>query len=97
MAKLQLVLASDGGQIDIFGKYDQDKPLFLERVNVTELDAGGLVIGTYATVIHEYFGPGQGTSLLYSHTPTGANVKQVKASGYYINIDQIALSNTVAL
>ncbi|TAL00583.1 MAG: hypothetical protein EPO07_09515 [Verrucomicrobia bacterium] len=97
MTKFQLSLVFDAGQIRVYARYDQDKPLFLEHVNVLELDAGGNTIGAYSTVIRDYFGPGQGGNFLFAHTPSGTNVKQIKATGCYVNIDQVAGSNTVAL
>ena len=97
MAQLELYLVEDQGTVHVNAKYDQHKPVFLERVNVLELDAGGNTLGAYTTVVRAYFGPGQGTNLLFTHTPSGANVKQVKATACYFNIDQVAGSNTVAL
>jgi len=97
MTKFQLFLLNENGEIRVHAKYDQDKPAFLEHVNVVELDASSAVVGTYSTVVRDYFGPGQGTNFLFAHTPSGTNVKQVKATACYINIDQVAVSNTVAL
>ena len=97
MAKLQISLVKDSGMIRVYAAYNQSQPVFLERVNLLECDSAGSTISAFTTVVRDYFGPGQGSNLLFSHAPSGANVKQVKATGFYINIDQVAASNTVAL
>ena len=55
---------------------------------VRKLDANGATIGVYTKVVRDYFGPGEGSNFLFTHTPSGSNVKQVKANALYIDIDQ---------
>ena len=57
-------------------------------MNVLDLDAGGNTLGAYTTVVRDYFGPGQGTNPLFTNTPSGTNVKHVKANACYLNIDR---------
>jgi hypothetical protein len=93
----ELYLVNDGGEVRVNAKFNCGNAIFLERVNVIELDSGGHTVGVYTSYIRDYFGPGNGSNFLFAHKPSGGNVRQVTAKGQYIEIDQSAASNTVTL
>ncbi len=98
MVTFQLYLAKDPTGIRVNANYQSgDRPVFLERVNVEELDASGSVISASTNYVQQYFGTASGSNYLFTHTPSGTNVKKVRAKGLYIEIDKVAGSNVVAM
>ncbi len=100
MANFQLTLAKGpNGEILVYGNHQAaNKPLFVERVNIVELDTGGNAVFASSHPVSRTFDPGvQSSALLVSTPPSGTNIKAARATAYYIEYDGIAQSNTLNL
>ncbi len=86
------------GDILVNGNYvSGNEPVYVERVNVVELDSTGNAIGATTYRLNMSIDPTPGNYLLVSQTPTGTNVKGARATAYYIGIDKTAQSATLNL
>jgi len=82
------------GEILVHGTYVSGaEPVFVERVNLEELDAAGNTIGVWTFHVHNYVDPVvQSSQMLVSKMPSGSNVKKARATACYIEIDKAAKS-----
>lgn len=72
--------------------------MFIERVNIAELDGNGNTVFASSHHIHKSIDPGvQGSYLLVSKKPSGGNIKAAHATAYYIEIEETAKSETLQL
>ncbi len=86
------------GEILAYGNYvSGTDPIFVERLNIQELDVQGNTIGAFTYHLNRSIDPGPGSYLLVSKSPSGANVKGARASAYYIDIKGLAQSNRLVL
>jgi hypothetical protein len=86
------------GEIFVNGNYvSGGDPVFVERVNVVELDAGGNAIGATTYRVHMSIDPSPGSYLMVAQTPSGTNVKGAKATAYYVVIDKNVTSSVLNL
>lgn len=63
-------------------------PVFLERVVVEELDAQGSVLGSSAHRLNTSIDPVPGSTLLFSVTPSGTNVRGMRATAHFLEVDK---------
>lgn len=82
------------GEILVNGTYVSGaEPVFVERVNLEELDASGNPIGSFTFHVHQYIDPVvQSSLMLVSQMPSGSNVKGARATAYWIEIDNVSKS-----
>jgi hypothetical protein len=86
------------GEIFVNGNYvSGSDPIYVERVNVVELDAGGNAIGATTYRVHMSIDPSPGSYLMVTQTPSGTNVKGAKAVAYYIVVDKNVTSTILNL
>jgi len=86
------------GELLVFGNYlSGSEPVFVERVIVEELNAAGNTVMGSVFHLNRSIDPGQGSYLLVSKSPSGANVTAARASAYYLEIKQIARSDKLNL
>ena len=88
--KISLVKGAQG-EILVIGNYvSGNEPVWVERVNVTELDSGGNTIGVTTHRVDVTIDPIPGNQTLVSHPPSGTNVKSARAIAHFIGIDKTA-------
>ena len=82
------------GEILVNGMYVSGaEPVYVERVNLEELDAAGNTIGVWTFHVDRYVDPVvQSSQMLVSKMPSGSNVKGARATACYIEIDKAAKS-----
>ena len=82
------------GEILVNGLYVSGaEPVWVERVNLEELDAAGNTIGSFTFHVDKYHDPVvQSSQTLVSQMPSGTNVKGARATACYIEIDKAAKS-----
>jgi hypothetical protein len=98
MVTFQLYLVKDPTGIRVNADYQSGhRPVFLERVNVEELDANGSVIYASTNYVREYFGTASGSNYLFTHAPARPDAKTIRANGFYVEIDKVAGSNVVTM
>ena len=87
------------GEILVYGNYlGGNEPVFVERVNIVELDESGNSVFASSHHVHRSIDPGVGGSyLLVSKPPSGKNIKAARATAYYIEIEETAQSDTLKL
>jgi hypothetical protein len=89
MVRFQLSLARSGADVLVNGNYvSGTDPVFVERIVVEELDAQGTVLGTSTHGLHVSIDPVPGSTLLLSKTPSGSNVRGMRATAHYIEVDK---------
>jgi hypothetical protein len=93
-----LLAKSAQGDILVNGNYvSGTDPVFVERVNVVELDSAGNTIGATTYRLNMSIDPTPGSSLMVTQTPSGSNVKGARATAHFIVIDKTAQSATLNL
>ena len=93
-----LLTKSAQGDILVNGNYvSGTDPVFVERVNVVELDNTGNAIGATTYRLNMSIDPTTGSTLMVTQTPSGSNVKGARASAHFIVIDKTAQSPTLNL
>jgi hypothetical protein len=98
MVRIQVSLVSSGGNVLVNGNYvSGTNPVFLERVVVEELDAQGGVIGVSTRRLNMSMDPVPGSTLLFSVTPSGSNVRGMRATAHYLEVDKSERSAVVNL
>ena len=98
MVRIQLSLVSSGGNVMVNGNYvSGSNPVFLERVVVEELDAQGGVIGTSVRRLNMSMDPVPGATLLFSVTPSGTNVRGMRATAHFLEVDKLERSAVLNL
>ena len=86
------------GEILVNGNYvSGTDPVFVERVNVVELDSGGNGIGASTYRLNMSIDPVPGSYLLVSQPPSGTNVKGARATVYYMVVDKSVQSTVLNL
>jgi hypothetical protein len=87
------------GEILVNGTYVTGaEPVWIERVVIEELDAGGNTIGSWTFHVDRYIDPVvQSSQLLISKMPSGSNVKGARATACYVEIDKVAKSTVLNL
>lgn len=89
MVRIQVSLVSSGGNVLVNGNYvSGTNPVFLERVVVEELDAQGSVIGASTHRLNMSMDPVPGSTLLFSVTPSGSNVRGMRATAHFLEVDK---------
>jgi hypothetical protein len=89
MVRIQVSLVSSAGNVLVNGNYvSGTNPVFLERVVVEELDAQGGVIGVSTRRLNMSMDPVPGSTLLFSVTPSGSNVRGMRATAHYLEVDK---------
>jgi hypothetical protein len=74
------------------------EPVWIERVVIEELDAGGNTIGWWTFHVDRSIDPVvQSSQLLISKMPSGSNVKGARATACYVEIDKVAKSTVLNL
>lgn len=98
MARLQVSLGQSGGAVLVNGNYvSGNEPVFVERVVVEELDAQGTTVATSTHRLNMSIDPVLGSTLLLSKTPSGSNVRGMRATAHYIEINKSAKSTVLNL
>jgi len=99
MANFQVSLSKGPqGEILAYGNYvSGNEPVFVERLNIEELDAQGNAVGAFSYHLNRSIDPTQGSYLLVSKSPSGTNVKGARATAYYIEIRGVAQSAKLVL
>ena len=99
MADFRIALAKGpGGEILVNGQYvSGNEPVFVERVNIEELDASGSTVFSSTHHVNRSIDPHPGAYLLVSKPPSGSNIKAARASAHYIEIEEVARSATLSL
>jgi len=98
MVRFQVSLGRSAGDVLVNGSYvSGTDPVFVERVVVEELDAQGNAVGTSTHRLNMSIDPVPGSTLLVSITPSGGNVRGVRATAHYIEIDKSAKSAVLNL
>ncbi|MEO8348447.1 MAG: hypothetical protein ABI610_06000 [Acidobacteriota bacterium] len=98
MVRFQVSLGRSGGDVLVNGNYvSGSDPVFVERVVVEELDAQGSTVGTSTHRLNMSIDPVVGSTLLVTKTPSGGNVRSVRATAHYIEIDKSAKSTVLNL
>jgi hypothetical protein len=93
-----LLTKSAQGDILVNGNYASGTdPVFVERVNVVELDNTGNAIGATTYRLNMSIDPTPGSYLMVTQTPSGSNVKGARATAFFIVIDKTAQSTTLNL
>lgn len=93
-----ILTKSPQGDILVNGNYvSGSEPILVERVNLVELDSAGNTIGASTHRLNMNIDPVQGSSLLFSQTPSGSNVKGARATAHFVVIDKSAQSATLNL
>jgi hypothetical protein len=93
-----LLTKSAQGDILVNGNYvSGTDPVFVERVNVVELDNTGNTIGATTYRLNMSIDPTPGSYLMVTQTPSGSNVKGARATAFFIVIDKSAQSATLNL
>jgi hypothetical protein len=93
-----LLTKSAQGDILVNGNYASGTdPVFVERVNVVELDNTGNTIGATTYRLNMSIDPTPGSYLMVTQTPSGSNVKGARATAFFIVIDKSAQSATLNL
>jgi hypothetical protein len=88
----------DDGSINVFGLYKSGTlPLFIERVNLSEMDSAGSVVCNSCVHVRMSLDPVTGSYLLMSKPLSGANVVAAQAKACYLEIDKSAQSPKTAL
>lgn len=87
------------GEILVNGTYVSGaEPVWIERVVIEELDAGGNTIGWWTFHVDRAIDPVvQSSQLLISKMPSGSNVKGARATACYVEIDKVAKSTVLNL
>ena len=87
------------GEIQVNGLYvSGTDPVYVERVVLDELDAGGNTIGSWTFHVDRYIDPVvQSSQMLVSKMPSGPNAKGARATACYIEIDKAAKSPVLNL
>ena len=82
------------GEIQVNGLYvSGTDPVYVERVVLDELDAGGNTIGSWTFHVDRYIDPVvQSSQMLVSKMPSGSNVKGARATAFWIEIDKASKS-----
>jgi hypothetical protein len=89
MVRIQVSLVSSGGNVLVNGNYvSGTNPVFLERVVVEELNAQGAVVGTSTHRLNMSLDPVPGSTLLFSKTPSGSNVRGMRATAHFLEVDR---------
>ena len=89
MVRIQVSLVSSGGNVLVNGNYvTGTNPVFLERVVVEQLDASGNVVGVSTHRLNQSMDPVPGSTLLFSVTPSGSNVRGMRATAFYLEVDK---------
>jgi hypothetical protein len=95
--KISLTKGSQG-EILVNGNYvSGSDPLYIERVVIEELDSQGNALGSSTDHVDMSIDPMPGAYLLCAKMPSGSNVKKVRATACYIEIDKTAKSGVVDL
>lgn len=98
MVRFQVSLVSSGGSVLVNGVYvSGTNPVFLERVVVEELDGQGGVIGSSAHRLNTSIDPVPGSTQLFSVTPSGANVRGMRATVHFLEVDKSNRSAVLSL
>ena len=86
------------GEILVYGNYlAGNEPVFVERVNIVELDGSGNIVFGSSHHVNRSIDPSIGSYLLVSKPPSGSNIKAARATAYYIEIEETAQSDTLQL
>lgn len=89
MVRIQVSLVSSGGNVLVNGNYvTGTNPVFLERVVVEQLDAQGAVVATSVHRLNMSMDPVPGSTLLVSVTPSGSNVRGMRATAHFLEVDK---------
>ncbi len=89
MVRFQVSLGRSGGDVLVNGNYvSGSNPVFVDRVVVEELDAQGNAVGASTHRLNKSIDPVPGSTLLVTKTPSGSNVRGVRATAHYIEIDR---------
>ena len=99
MANFQVSLSKGPqGEILAYGNYISGiEPVFVERLNIEELDVQGNTVGAFSYHLNRSIHPSPGSYLLASKSPSGTNVKGARATAYYIEIRGIVHSGKLTL
>lgn len=98
MVRFQVSLGQSGGNVLVNGSYvSGTDPVFLERVVVEELDSQGNAVFTSTHRLNVSVDPIPGSTLLVTVTPSGSNVRGVRATAHYIEVDKSAKSAVLNL
>ncbi len=89
MIRFQVSLGQSGGNVLVNGNYVSGTNLvFVERVVVEELDAQGNAVGASTHRLNMSIDPVVGSTLLVTKAPSGANVRGMRATAHFIEIDK---------
>jgi len=72
-------------------------PVLLDRVIVEELDGQGGVIGKSTHRIDKSLDPVPGSTQLFSVTPSGSNVRGMRATVHFLEVDKSDRSPVLSL
>lgn len=98
MVRFQVSLGRSGGDVLVNGNYvSGSNPVFVDRVVVEELDAQGNPIGASTHPINASIDPVVGSTLLVTKTPSGSNVRGMRATAHFIEIDRLERSAVLSL
>ena len=99
MADFQILMSkSSSGDILVIGNYRSgNEPVFVERVVIEEMDSSGDAVFGSSHHVHRSIDPRPGGYLLVSKRPSGSRIKSARAKAYYIEIEEIAESDTLNL
>lgn len=89
MVRIQLSLVSSGGNVMVNGSYvSGTNPVFLERIVVEQLDSSGNVVGVSTHRLNQSMDPVPGSNTLVAVTPSGSNVRGMRATAHYLEVDK---------
>ncbi|MDQ5857006.1 MAG: hypothetical protein M3542_01835 [Acidobacteriota bacterium] len=89
MIRFQVSLGQSGGNVLVNGNYvNGTNPVFVERVVVEELDAQGNAVGASTHRLNMSIDPVVGSTLLVTKAPSGGNVRGMRATAHFIEIDR---------
>ena len=99
MAEFKVSLGKGpSGEILVNGQYvSGNEPVFVERVNIEELNSNGDVVFVSSHHVNRSIDPSPGAYTLVSKLPSGSNIKAARASAYYVEIEEVATSSILQL
>lgn len=98
MVRFQVSLGQSGGNVLVNGNYvSGTNPVFVDRVLVEELDAQGNALGASTHRLGVSIDPVVGSTLLVTKTPSGGNVRGMRATAHFIEIGRVERSAVLNL
>jgi hypothetical protein len=98
MVRIQVSLVSDSGMVVVNANYvSGSNPVWLDRVVVEELNGQGGVIGTSTHRVGKSLDPVPGSTQLFSVPPSGSNVRGMRATLHFLEVDKSERSTVLSL